>query len=91
MTDWNQISSDSAYTRNALYNALSMPTLMPPLCPLQSLSTTHQFVGDIYVWLLKGQGCCMYHHQQNRCYPQSCLLAHFEATLDFGRSEYTCP
>ena len=33
----------------------------------------------------------MYHHQQNKCYPQRCLLAHFEATLDFSRSEFTCP
>ena len=23
--------------------------------------------------------------------PQRCLLAHFEATLDFSRSEFTCP
>ena len=27
----------------------------------------------------------MYHRQQNKCYPQRCLLAHFEATLDFSR------
>ena len=31
------------------------------------------------------------HRQQNKCYPQRCLLAHFEATLDFSRSEFTCP
>ena len=31
----------------------------------------------------------MYHRQQNKCYPQSCVLAHFEATLDFSRSEFT--
>ena len=30
-------------------------------------------------------------HQQNKWYPQRCLLAHFEATLDFCRSEFTCP
>ena len=33
----------------------------------------------------------LYHHQQNKCYPQKCVLAHFEATLDFSRSEFTCP
>ena len=32
-----------------------------------------------------------YKRQQNKCYPQRCLLAHFEATLDFSRSEFTCP
>ena len=32
----------------------------------------------------------MYHRQQNKCYHQECLLAHFEATLDFSRSEFTC-
>ena len=26
----------------------------------------------------------MYHRQQNKCYPQRCLLAHFEGTLDFN-------
>ena len=26
----------------------------------------------------------MCHRQQNKCYPQMCLLAHFEATLDFA-------
>ena len=31
------------------------------------------------------------HHPQNRCYPRRCLLAHFEATLDFILSEFTCP
>ena len=29
----------------------------------------------------------MYHQQQNKWYPQRCLLAHIEATLDFSRSE----
>ena len=33
----------------------------------------------------------MNRHQQNKCYPQWCLLAHFEGTLDFSRSEFTCP
>ena len=28
----------------------------------------------------------MYHRQQNKWYPKRCLLAHFEATLDFSRS-----
>ena len=32
-----------------------------------------------------------YHRQQNKWYPQRCLLAQFEATLDFSRSEFTCP
>ena len=31
----------------------------------------------------------MYHQQQNNWYPQSCLLAHFESTLYFSRSEFT--
>ena len=26
----------------------------------------------------------LYHRQQNKSYPQWCLLAHFEATLDFS-------
>ena len=26
----------------------------------------------------------MHHHQQDKCYPQMCLLAHFEATLDLA-------
>ena len=33
----------------------------------------------------------MYHCQQNKWYPHMCLLVHFEATLDFSRSEFTCP
>ena len=33
----------------------------------------------------------LYHQQQNKWYPQRCLLAHFEATLDFSRREFTCP
>ena len=33
----------------------------------------------------------MHHRQQNKCYFQWCLLAHFEATLEFSRSEFTCP
>ena len=33
----------------------------------------------------------MYHRLQNKWYPQRCLLAHFEAALDFSRSEFTCP
>ena len=32
-----------------------------------------------------------YHRQQNKCYHQGCLLAHFEVTLDFSRSEFTLP
>ena len=32
-----------------------------------------------------------YHRQQNKSYPQRCLLAHFEVTLNFSRSEFTCP
>ena len=32
---------------------------------------------------------CLNHDQQNKCNPQRCLLAHFEATLDFSRSEFT--
>ena len=31
----------------------------------------------------------MYSQQQSKWYPQRCLLAHFEATLDFSRSEFT--
>ena len=33
----------------------------------------------------------MYHNQQNKCYPKRWLLAHLEATVDFSRSEFTCP
>ena len=33
----------------------------------------------------------MCHLQHNKCHPERCLLAHFEATLDFSRSEFTCP
>ena len=33
----------------------------------------------------------LYHQQQNKWYPQRCLLAHFEAILDFSRTEFTCP
>ena len=33
----------------------------------------------------------MYDQQQNKWYPQKCILAHFEATLDFSRSEFTFP
>ena len=29
------------------------------------------------------------HQQQNKWYPQRCLLAHLEATLDFSCSEFT--
>ena len=32
----------------------------------------------------------MYHQQQNKWYPQKCLLVHFEAPLDFSRSEFNC-
>ena len=32
----------------------------------------------------------MHHQQQNKWYPQRSLLAHFEDTLDFSRSEFTC-
>ena len=35
--------------------------------------------------------CYRFHRQQNKCYPQRCFLAPFEATLDFTRSEFTCP
>ena len=31
----------------------------------------------------------MYSHQQNKWYPQRSLLAHFEATFYFNRSEFT--
>ena len=31
----------------------------------------------------------MYRQQQNKWYPQRCLLAHFEATLDFSHIELT--
>ena len=31
-----------------------------------------------------------YHQQQSKWYPQRSLLAHFEDTLDFSRSEFTC-
>ena len=31
------------------------------------------------------------HQQQNEWYPQRRLLAHFEATLDLSRSEFTWP
>ena len=30
----------------------------------------------------------MYHRQQNKCYPQWCLLAHLDVTLDFNSSEF---
>ena len=33
----------------------------------------------------------IYHHQQNKLYPQRCLLVDFKSTLDFNRSEFTCP
>ena len=33
----------------------------------------------------------MYHQQQNKWYPQGFLLTHFEATLHFSRTEFTCP
>ena len=32
----------------------------------------------------------MYRRQQNKWYPQRCLLANFEAVLNFSRSEFTC-
>ena len=32
----------------------------------------------------------MYRQEQNKWYPQRSLLAHFEDTLDFSRSEFTC-
>ena len=32
----------------------------------------------------------MYYQQQNKWHPKRCLLAHFEARLDFIRSEFTC-
>ena len=28
-----------------------------------------------------------YHQQQNKWYPHSCLLAHFQATVDFSQSK----
>ena len=33
----------------------------------------------------------VHYHQQNKCYPQWCLLVDFEASVDFSRSEFTCP
>ena len=33
----------------------------------------------------------MYFCQRNKWYPQRCLLAHFEATLDFSSNEFICP
>ena len=33
----------------------------------------------------------MCHQQQNKWYPQMCLLARFEATLYFSLNEFTCP
>ena len=33
----------------------------------------------------------MYHRQQNNCYPQRCLLAYFEATLDFSLNKIYLP
>ena len=32
----------------------------------------------------------MYHQQHDKWYPQRSLLVHFENTLDFIRSEFTC-
>ena len=34
------------------------------------------------------QMCLLF--QQNSCYPQRCLVAHLEATLDSSWSEFTC-
>ena len=33
----------------------------------------------------------VYSEQQSKWYPQKCLLAHFKATFDISRSEFTCP
>ena len=33
--------------------------------------------------------CSMYHRQQNKYYPQKCLLVQFEASFDYSRSEFT--
>ena len=41
--------------------------------------------------ILQKQINFVYQRQQNKCYPQRCLLAHFKAILDFSRSEFTCP
>ena len=35
-------------------------------------------------------GTILYYQQQNKWYPQMCLLAHFEATNDIIRGEFTC-
>ena len=32
----------------------------------------------------------MYHQQQNKWYPQWCLLAHFEASINFSLNEFSC-
>ena len=37
-----------------------------------------------------GSNAQYYNHQQNKWYPQKCLLAHFEDTLNFSSSEFTC-
>ena len=52
---------------------------------------------DIYIYIYIERGpwqeseSFVYHRLQNKCYPQRCLFAHFEATLDFGRIEFICP
>ena len=33
----------------------------------------------------------MYHHNKINGTPKDVYLPHFEATLDFSRSEFTCP
>ena len=63
---------------------------LPALCTGYRLCVL--VTGSVY-WLLfillkRSQ---RYHRQQNTCYLQRCLLAHFEATLDFSRSKFTCP
>ena len=35
--------------------------------------------------------CIMRHRLQNKWYHKRCLLAYFEATLDFSRCKFTCP
>ena len=45
----------------------------------------------LYIYTHSHSNYAHAHRQQNKCYPQRCLLAHFEATLDFSRSEFTCP
>ena len=41
--------------------------------------------------LKEGPNALLYHRQQNKCYPKGVyLIAHYEVTIDFSRSEFTC-